>query len=206
MLSRPVSETHRGSALFRGVQDGGLGLHHAHLITTFLQTAAGKRFQQSLFHSWLFRYHVLGDTNMPNPGFTPYYNQQFFQLITEVKEKTPLNPLHMSVKEWYAFLLERNVTKREVDLENRQELIPCKVELVHPSVFWSESFRICRLHGLSPASKSFLFKLIHCLLPSKERLNHLNPTLSPLCWCNSGEQESYQHLFLKCTMNMQAGH
>ena len=43
--------------LYRGVEDGGLGLHHvqskaqAHLISTFIQTAAGTNFLQSTFHS-----------------------------------------------------------------------------------------------------------------------------------------------------------
>ena len=51
--------------LFRPVEQGGLGLHHveckalANLVSTFLQTAANPSFQQSLFHSWLYRYHVL---------------------------------------------------------------------------------------------------------------------------------------------------
>ena len=156
-----------------------------------MQTAAGRRFQQSQFHSWLFRYHVEGQTYLPNPGFTPYYNLHFFQLIREVKEKTPLNPTCMSVNEWYKYLLERNVVKREIDQEGRQELIPWKVEETHPGVFWSESYRLSRLHGLRPTSKSFLLKLIHKLLPSKESLNHLTPNTSPLCWCRSGDQETY---------------
>jgi hypothetical protein len=197
--------------LYRDVKDGGLGLHHlqsksqAHLIATFLQTASGRRFQQSLFHSWLYRYHVDGQTDLPNPGFTPYYNIKFFQLIKEVKEKSPLNPTLMSINEWYKLLLERNVVKREIDDEGRQELIPCKVEQKLPDVFWSESYRLSRLHGIPPTSKSFMFKLIHMLLPSKERLNHLTPATSPLCWCNSGAQETYQHLFFQCAKNEQAG-
>ena len=197
--------------LFHKIEDGGLGLQHikskalAHLIATFLQTASGKIFQQSLFHSWLLRYHVEEHRELPDPGTTPYYNQQFFKIIKEVKENTPLNPVHMSVKEWYKYLLERNVVKREIDEEGRQELIPCKVEIDFPNVFWSETYRISRLHGLSPATKSFLFRLTHCLLPSKERLNHLTPATSPLCWCNSGESESYRHLFFQCSKNGLAG-
>ena len=197
--------------LFRGVHDGGLGLHHvqskaqAHLISTFLQTASGKRFNISIFHSWLYRYHVLGETNLPDPGYTPYYDVKFFKLIKDVKDNTPLNPLYMSVKEWYRLLLEKNVTMREIDDEGRMELIPCKVEEREPEVFWSESFRISRLHGLSPQNKSFLFRLIHTLLPSKERVHHLTPTTSPLCWCRTGEQEDYTHLFFQCLKNLEAG-
>ena len=197
--------------LYRRVEEGGLGLHHiqskaqAHLISTFIQTAASQRFRISLFHSWLFRFHVMGDTSLPNPGYTPYYDQKFFDLIRFVKDKTPLNPVHMSVKEWYQLLLEKNVTKREVDEEGRMELVPCKVEEKNPEVCWPESYRISRLPGLSPESKSFLFKLVHTLLPSKERLNHLNQTTSPLCWCNSGALETYQHLFFQCEKNSEPG-
>ena len=111
----------------------------------------------------------------------------------------------MTVKEWYRLILERNVTMRKVDQEGRQELVPCKVEEKQPQVFWSESYRLSRLHGLSPASKSFLFKLIHTLLPSKERVHHLTATSSPLCWCNSGEPETYLHLFFQCQKNNLAG-
>ena len=173
--------------LFRGVEEGGLGLHHiqskalANLISTFMQTACSKRFQNSLFHSWLYRYHVESDTRLPDPGYTQYYDKDFFDSIKEVRDKSPLNPIYMSVKEWYQHLLEKNVTKREIDDEGRTELIPCKVEERDPAVSWSESYRLSRLKGLSPEDKSFLFKLIHTLLPSKERLHHLTPTTSPLC-------------------------
>ena len=197
--------------LYRRTEEGGLGLHHvqskgqAHLIATFIQTAASKRFRTSLFHSWLYRYHVEGEETLPNPGYPPYYDKRFSDAIRFVKEKTPLNPTFMSTKEWYLFLLEKNVTRREIDQEGRTELIPCRMEEKHPEVFWSESFRISRLSGLSPDSKAFLFKLIHELLPSRERINHLTPASSALCWCNSGDVENYQHLFYDCSKNSEAG-
>ena len=108
------------------------------MISTFIQTAASKRFRNSLFHSWLYRFHVEGDTSLPDPGYQPYYDQRFFDVIRFVKDKTPLNPVYMSVKEWYLLLLEKNVTRREVDQEGRTELIPCSVEEKYPKVFWSE--------------------------------------------------------------------
>ena len=111
----------------------------------------------------------------------------------------------MTVNEWYKYLLEQNMTKREVDQEGRLELIPCKVEENYPEVCWAESYRISRLNGLSTGSKSFLFRLLHNLLPSKERLHHLSQEASPLCLCNSGAHESYMHLFFQCETNAQAG-
>ena len=196
--------------LYRRVEEGGLGLLHvqskaqAHLIATFLQTAASSMYRGSLFHSWLFRYHVLRETSLPDPGFTPYYDRNFFDLIKFAKDKTPLNPVHMSVKQWYRLLLEKSVTRREVDLDGRTELIPCRVEERFPEVTWEESYRLCRLPGLSPDSKSFLFKLIHTLLPSNERLHHLNQLPSPLCRCRAGVVETYQHIFFNCELNREA--
>ena len=197
--------------LYRPAEQGGLGLHHvaskakANLITTFLQTATSKTFQQSLYHSWLYRYHVLGHTELTNPGIPPYYAGDFFNVIREVQENSPLNPTHMTVKQWYNYLLETNVIEHEIDEEGRRELVPCKVEEREPSAPWLESYRLSRLKGISPQTKSFNFKLIHTLLPSKERVHHLNPNLSPLCWCNSGEDESYTHLFFICRYNKEAG-
>ena len=70
---------------------------------------------------------------------------------------------------------------------------------------WNESYRISRLKGLSPDNKSFLFKLIHTLLPSRERVHHVSPATSPQCWCGTGEDETYQHLFFHCPKNRVAG-
>ena len=47
--------------------------------------------------------------------------------------------------------------------------------------------------------------MIHTLLPSKERLHHLSPHVSPVCWCHAGAEESYLHLFFQCEKNAQAG-
>ena len=128
-------------------------------------------------------------------GRRHYHNKsRLHSLLWYVKDKTPLNPVYMTVKEWYLLLLEQNVTKRDVDQEGRMELTPCRVEEKFPEVCWAESYRISRLTGLSPEIKSFLFKLIHELLPSKERIHHLSQTSSPLCWCNSGALETYHYL------------
>ena len=202
ILQKPSEVT-----LYRRIEDGGLGLHHvqskaqANLISSFMQTAANKNFRSSLLHSWMFRFHIEGDDSLPDPGFTPYYDKSFFDLIKSVKQKTNLNPVYLSVKQWYHFLLELNVTKTVVNEGRGPELVPCRIEANHPNVCWSNSYSTIRMKGLSPDNKSFLFKLIHELLPSKERLHSLGQSPSSLCWCNSGEVESYQHLFFHCYKN-----
>ena len=64
---------------------GGLGVSSvrnktkAILVKTFLETAVNPKFRHSLLHSTLFRYHVMGDSTVPDPGFLPYYQQSFFE-------------------------------------------------------------------------------------------------------------------------------
>ena len=120
--------------LYRPVEEGGLGLHHikskalAGLISTFLQTAANPCYQQSLYHSLLYRRHCLLDDSAPDIAAPPYYSGNFFSIIREVKENTPLNPVHMTVREWYHYLLEKEVTMETVDDEGRMVAKLCKVE------------------------------------------------------------------------------
>ena len=89
--------------LFRPTIQGGLGLHHvrsmasANLISTFLQTAANPRYITSQFHHTLYRYHVLEEQDVPNPGFTPYYSKAFFDVIKKVHNTSPLYPVPMTV-------------------------------------------------------------------------------------------------------------
>ena len=113
------------------------------------------RLSLSLFRSSLFRFHVLGDFTLPYPiatlptmthCYTPSYDRNFFDLIKYASTRLS----SMIVKEWYQLLVEKNITKREVDQEGRTELIPCMVEQRNPEVFWEESFRLSKLPGLSP--------------------------------------------------------
>ena len=112
----------------------------ANLITTFLQTAVNSRFKQSLMHNHLYRYHVQEEHWLPNPGFPPYYSKNFFNTIKKVKNNTPLNPVHMNMRDWYNYLLEENVTKRDIDDEGRKELVPCRVEAADISYLWSDCY------------------------------------------------------------------
>ena len=72
------------------------------------------------------------DTRLPDPGFPPYYNSAFFDIIREVKESNMLNPIHLTVKQWYTYLLEKCVTTREINQEGRRELIPNRIEELSP--------------------------------------------------------------------------
>ena len=102
--------------LHRPVTAGGLSVLNvrckalAGLIRSFLETACIPRFKQSLYHQLLFRYHVLEDRTITDPGYPPFYSQHFFSVIHAVHHDTPLNVSRMTEKQWYQYLLEEKVT------------------------------------------------------------------------------------------------
>ena len=199
--------------MYRPPSVGGLGIHNvllkaqAGLIKTFLETATNSKFRRSLFHTILFRYHILGDTSIPNPGFPPFYSADFFSKIRQVHEETPLNVATMSEGQWYQLLLEDNCTMEEGDGDQRK-LIMCRVERSNPEVDWERSWRLARMPGLGPENVSFLFKLVHQILPTQERVARTSARASPACPMRGCEHvcEDLAHAIVLCEGNDGVGH
>ena len=91
--------------------------------------------------------------------------------------------------------------------DGRQAYVPCRVELKSPTTDWSEPWRLCGLNGISSELQSFNFKLIHELLVTKKRMNHLRPHLhSPYCsLCDTAAEEDMIHAMVQCTYNSGVG-
>ena len=200
-------------ALHRQPVAGGLGLlciqrrALAFLITSFLETSCNPAFQRNLYHEWLLRYHVLGERGvLPEPTIPPYlrtpqsYRNNFFSTIRLLKDSTNLE--QVKVKEVYNFLMSDVIMTDEVDGGGPRTLLPLRVELASPGTDWPRSWRLARQQGLGPTLTSFLFKLLHQLLPIGERVGRIFPTLSPLCTlCQEGVVESLQHALFTCPAN-----
>ena len=189
---------------------GGLGVTSvkfkalAILIKTFLETAAVPKFRHSLLHTNLFRYHVLEDSSMPDPGYLPYYPPSFFNTIKYVHKETPLNILSMSTSQWVRILTEDGLTMEMVGA--RQQYIPCRAELSSPHTDWSVSWKTCRLTGLASDLVSFNFKLLHGLLITRQRLHHLTPAANATCThCEEQVEEDLQHALIQCSYNCGTG-
>ena len=163
--------------LHRQADQGGLGLFHvkmrslALLIRSFMETAANPNFRKSLFHQLLYRYHVLGEDDLPDPGLPPYYDQAFFDTIKHYHQHSPLNVAVMSIKQWYQALLEDRVLMNPPTDTSPQSLIPVRVEILSPTIDWPQTWKLVRSKGLDSDLVSFLFKLLHCLLPTKDNQN-----------------------------------
>ena len=114
-----------------------MGVHHvklkaqAALIRSFLETACHPQFIPSLYHSTLFRYHVVGETGIPDPGFPPFYPKDFFTKIKDVYLKPSFNVTTMSQKQWYKLLLESCCTM-ELGDGGEMTFRPSRVELASP--------------------------------------------------------------------------
>ena len=187
---------------------GGLGVESvkfkalAILIRCFLETAVNPQFQQSLFHSALYRFHILKDNSIPDPGYTPYYSQSFFEAIEQVGHLYSMNVERMTIKDWSRCLTECRLTK---DMMSGQ-FFPSRAEIITPNNDWINSWRLIRLKGLDSNLASFNFKLIHGLLVTKKRKQELKRLASSCCThCDENVEEDLKHALFECNFNNNIG-
>ena len=201
--------------LYRDAADGGLGLMNvsiralALLIRSFLETSINPKYRHSLFHEHLFRYHVMEEHTLPNPGFTPYYDRDFFSVIAHYKHSSTLNIATMTIKQWYSVLLEDKVLMKPVNLQVQgpRELVPIRPELKFPETDWTQVWSLARTKGLGSELVSFQFKIMHDLLPTQERAARLGvgePNHGQCLLCRL-DTEDLVHGLLDCPYNMGAG-
>ena len=190
--------------LFRPISFGGLGLHNvkfkalASLTRTFMETAANPAFRQNLFHNLLYRTYVLEDESILRPPpMPPYFSASFFNNIRWVKENTPLNVATITTAQWYRVMLEQEVTM--VQGNGSMEYIKSRVELASPGSDWESNWRRARLKGLGSEATSFLWKLLHRLLPTEQRLARILPNSSEMCkYCPTPTVGDLEHCFFSC--------
>ena len=174
----------------------------------FLESAVNPSFRHNLFHVILYRYHVQGETTLPNPGFTPYYDQEFFSTIRHYHEHSPMNVSVMTIRQWYSTLLEDRVLMSPVTEDSPAMLLPVRVETLSPSTSWKNTWRLARLKGLESDLSSFLFKILHRLLPTQDRVFGLgvgDGQLPGLCLLCQTEVENPMHAFFVCSFSRVAG-
>ena len=198
--------------LHRPIHMGGLGLHNvkmkalASLIRTFMETAANPSFTHNLLHVILYRVYVLDDDSIASPpSMPPYFSATFFNTIKRVKSETPLNITTMSTAQWYRLLVEQEITM--VEQENGQmELIKSRAELASPTTDWETSWRRARLKGIGSDGTSFLWKMLHNLLPTEARLSRILPNSSEQCkLCPAPATADLTHCLFACVSTREAG-
>ena len=82
--------------------------------------------------------------------------------------------------------------------------ILCRAELANPENNCETSARRMRMKGLGSEVVSFLFKLLHQLLATQERLSRLNQATSHACkapGCSEDQKEDVAHALYYCNVN-----
>ena len=141
----------------------------------------------------MIAWNVFGDKSIPNPGKNPYYTVETYNTIKRAVSEGK-DVVTMTGKEWYNFILGSVIEEEE------GELIPCKAELMFPLHDWTRTWSLARLRGLSSNSMTFLFQMLHQILPCRERLARILPRVETnICRvCNAGESDSLLHSLSTC--------
>ena len=190
--------------VYRPNNMGGLNIHNikykamAMLIRSFLETSINPKF----IHIALFNRHVLLDNSWLDPGIPPFFSQDFFSAIRNVHETSPLNIATMTSRQWYHLLLEDNMTMVSASVDGPRLFAPCKAEKMNQDTEWEKTWRLARMKGLDSNQTSFLWKLLHALLPTLNRVNRISPNTSPICQhCNTDTIEDIPHALFHCSFN-----
>jgi len=187
--------------LYKSRKEGGLSLLNvkfraiAELLKKFIDTSINPKFKRNIFHQALFDWHVMGRRDFPNPGKSPYYSEEFFSVIRDVKEEGLLRLSGMSLRDWYKVLIEKYIFKSS----NEENLSKC--ELRNPQVDWSQTWSLVMHKCLDSDDQSFLLRLLHGLLPSQERISKVlgkNHGDGKCGMCTSNEEGSLVHALLLC--------
>ena len=86
------------------------------------------------------------------------------------------------------------------------EYIKSRSELKSPDTDWETTWRRSRMKGLGSEATSFLWKLLHCILPTEQRLARILPNTSPTCkFCPLPTIASLEHCFFECVLTREVG-
>ena len=135
----------------------------------------------------------------------PYFDSELFSTISQATDSGH-NVSKMSTRQWYEFLMEEEFTTQNQETPTRN-LIPCRVESLHPELDWSLIWSNVRSKCFSPDMISFAFKLLHDLLPHEAKLSTILPNSTAICryGCSDDSIANTNHIFFECKSTHQVG-
>ena len=128
--------------------------------------------------------------------------------IKHLKDTTPLNVATMSIKQWYTALMESQVLMSQSTATSPPTLLPVRAELLHPNADWSWTWSLARTKSLGSDLTAFLFRLLHHLLPTQDRVARLGGgQTDPPGRCNhcQADVEDQLHAFFSCLKSLVPG-
>ena len=111
----------------------------------------------------------------------------------------------MTTSQWYRVILEDEVTMYEPE-DSPREYNLTKAELASPNTDWVTSWARARLRGLGTEGTSFLWKMLHQLLPTEERLARCKLNTTANCkLCPLPVTADQTHCLLDCVSTKEMG-
>ena len=112
----------------------------------------------------------------------------------------------MSTREWYLYLMEKKVFKVTAE-DGSQENVLCRIERKHPDYDWESLWVKLRLPGLSSNVVSFVWKMVHDILTTEERINATLGNIPATCrYGGENEQVANQiHCLFNCSLTYVIG-
>ena len=139
----------------------------------------------------------------------PYYNEDFFAVLRYYSENSHKNVATMTIKEWYTELVQDRVLMSPATLNAPKTLIPTRVEGLFPDMDWSRTWQLARVRGLPGDLASHLWRQLHGLLPTQDRVARLGgnrgnrePGVCRLCQPDTSED--LYHSYFGCENNRHA--
>ena len=170
------------------------------MARSFFEPSLNPKFITNLHHHALYLQQMEDRRDIPDPGRNPYMTEELWSIIRHVKDEGLLNMSRMITGEYYRALLENNITM-PFDDNGRSSLKPCKAELVNPGVDWQRTWHLASHSRLSSEDQTFLWRMLHNILPTQARLHRMGMRNSPTpncLHCDSSEPESLQHVLVSC--------
>ena len=86
----------------------------------------------------------------------------------------------MSTRQWYLYLMDREISEKTM-ADGSQENNLCRIDRNSPDFDWTLTWEKIRLPLLPSDAVSFLWKLIHEILPTEERINSTVGNIPATC-------------------------
>lgn len=138
---------------------------------------------------------------------SPYYDTNFFSILRHYNTK--VNVATLTIKSWTSLLTTDQVLQSPVTDSTPATLLPTRTELLHPEADWPLAWQLARMRGLPGDLTDHLFRLLHDILPTQERVARLGgnrgnrePGVCRLCQPDT--PDTLSHSYLHCQNNVHA--
>ena len=115
----------------------------------------------------------------------------------------------MTIKQWTCVLTRDHLTHSPATLTSLATLLPVRCEVLQPQVAWPRTWQRARLRGLPGDLADHLFRHLHGLLPSQDRVSRLGGSRGDrapgVCRrCLPDTPDSLLHSMFLCSYNSPA--